>query len=85
VDGMRLLATLAFEGFGAAVLPATAAPPGLAARHWRRVPVEGLSPRSVGVAVRRRGLLSAPSRAVRQVLERVVRDEGAHHPGVHPS
>ena len=26
VDGMRLLATLAFEGFGPAILPATAAP-----------------------------------------------------------
>ncbi len=85
VDGMRLLATLAFEGFGPALLPATAAPPGLTARSWRRVPVHGLSPRSVGVAVRRRGLLSAPSRAVRDVLRQVVVTEGPRHPGIHPS
>ena len=31
VDGMRLLATLAFQGFGAALLPASAAPSGSAA------------------------------------------------------
>ncbi len=83
VDGMRLLATLAFEGFGPAVLPATAVAPGMDVGAWRRVPVEGLTPRAVGVAVRRRALLSAPSRAVRDVLRRVVAAVGPDHEGIH--
>ena len=82
VDGMRLLATLAFSGFGPAVLPATAAPATLAG-PWRRIEVTGLTPRSVGLATRRRALLSAPGRAVRDVLRAVVAAEGSAHPGVH--
>jgi DNA-binding transcriptional LysR family regulator len=71
IDGIRLLASLAFEGFGAAVVPTTAA------RPWfdtacRRVPVDGLSPRSVGIAVPRRGRLSAPARAVRTAVRDLV-------------
>src|SRR3546814_16244389 len=54
VDGLRLVATLAFQGFGAAVIPATAAPAWLEGR-WERVAVEGLTRRSVGLARRRRG------------------------------
>ena len=36
VDGLRLIATLAFQGFGAAIIPATAAPPWLEG-SWDRV------------------------------------------------
>jgi DNA-binding transcriptional LysR family regulator len=82
VDGMRLVASLAFEGYGPAVLPATAAPdpqPG----SWQLVAINGLTPRSVGVATRRRSLLSAPARAVHDLLRRVVTAEGARHPGLH--
>ena len=43
VDGLRLIATLAFQGFGAAIVPATAAPDWLEG-SWRRVPVDGLAP-----------------------------------------
>jgi hypothetical protein len=39
--------------------------------------------RSVGVASRRRGLLSAPARALREVLLDVVATEGPNQPGVH--
>ena len=81
VDGMRLLATLAFEGFGAAILPASAAPRTSAA-DWQIVVVDGLAPRSVGLAVRRRALLSTPARAVREVIFDVVHDHGARHPGI---
>ena len=42
VDGMRLLASLATDGFGAAILPATAAQ-GLG--EWKRVPLEGFTRR----------------------------------------
>jgi LysR family hydrogen peroxide-inducible transcriptional activator len=81
VDGLRLVATLAFEGFGPAILPATAAPSWLEGR-WRRVEVEGITPRSVGLATRRRALLSAPGRAVHAVVLEVVASEAPNHRGL---
>ncbi len=83
VDGMRLLASLAFQGFGPAIVPASAAP-GLGNREWSRTPVEGLQRRAVGLAQRRRGLPSAPARALREVLGEVIVAAGAHEPGIHP-
>ena len=71
VDGMRLLADLAFEGYGAAVLPASAVR-AEASDSWATVRVTGLLPRSVGLAQRRRGLLSAPARAVRQLMRETI-------------
>lgn len=71
VDGVRLIATLTFEGYGPAILPATAVPPHLRPR-FRLVPVEGLPARRVGLALRSRGLPSAPSRAVVDALRRLV-------------
>jgi DNA-binding transcriptional LysR family regulator len=71
IDGIRLLASLAFEGFGAAVVPATAARPWFD-QTCRTVYVDGLSPRSVGLAVLRRGRLSAPARAVRTAVRDLV-------------
>ncbi len=82
VDGLRLIATLAFQGFGAAIIPATAAPPWLEG-GWDRVHVDGLQRRSVGLARRRQGLLSAPARAVREVVREVVAAEGPNLEGVH--
>jgi LysR family hydrogen peroxide-inducible transcriptional activator len=84
VDGLRLIATLVFQGFGAAIIPATAAPPMLEGR-WDRVNVEGLTRRSVGVARRRRGLLSAPARALQEVIRTVVIDQADSLVGVHPT
>jgi DNA-binding transcriptional LysR family regulator len=84
VDGMRLLASLAFQGFGAALLPASAAP-GWIGGDWKRVPVDGLAGRSVGLATPRRGMLSAPARALREVLRDLITTEGPHQPGIHPA
>jgi len=84
VDGMRLLASLAFQGFGPAIVPASAAP-GLISTEWSRIPVEGLQRRAVGLARRRRGLPSAPARALRDVLGEVIITAGAHEPGIHPT
>lgn len=84
VDGMRLLASLAFQGFGAALLPASAAP-GWIGGDWRRIPVEGMTGRSVGLASRRRARLSAPSRALRDVIRQVVATDAATQPGIHPT
>jgi LysR family hydrogen peroxide-inducible transcriptional activator len=82
VDGLRLIATLAFQGFGAAIVPATAAPAWLDG-SWRRVPITGLERRSVGLARRQRGLLSAPVRALREAVIGVVEADGEGFPGVH--
>ena len=82
VDGMRLLATLAFEGFGAAVLPASASPrwSGITAKV---VSVDGLTGRSVGLVRRRRGLPSAPARAIAEVIIDVTAEAAAKQPGIH--
>lgn len=82
VDGLRLIATLAFQGFGAAIVPTTAAPQWLQGQ-WTRVAVDGLARRSVGLARRRRGLLSAPARALHDAVVAVVATEGERLEGVH--
>ena len=84
VDGLRLIATLAFQGFGAAIVPATAAPDWLEG-SWHRVPVDGLARRSVGLARRSRGLLPAPARALRDTVMEVVATKGPGTEGVHPA
>ncbi len=84
LDGLRLIASLAFEGFGAAILPATAVPAS-PSPTWRRISLSGVTGRRVGLARRRRGLPSAPMRALEQVMVDVVADEAPTQPGVHPS
>jgi DNA-binding transcriptional LysR family regulator len=82
IDGVRLLTSLAFEGFGAAMVPATAAPPWIE-MACRRVAVDGLTPRSVGLTVPRRARLSAPALAVRSAIRELVAASEQH--GVHPT
>jgi DNA-binding transcriptional LysR family regulator len=82
IDGIGLLASLAFERYGAAVLPATAAPDRIE-MSCHRLRVDGLAPRSVGLVVPRRGRLSAPARAVRAAIGELV--GCAALDGVHPS
>jgi DNA-binding transcriptional LysR family regulator len=81
VDGMRLLASLAYTGFGAAVLPASSTP-GWYGGDFRIIPIDGLIDRSVGLARRRRGLPSAAERAVTDILRKAVTTESRHQPGV---
>lgn len=84
LDGVRLMASLTFEGHGPAILPATAIPAWLEPGGWRPVPVDGLPRRHVGVAQRRRGLPSAPARALLEVLHEVVAEGTRTQPGLHP-
>jgi DNA-binding transcriptional LysR family regulator len=81
VDGMRLLASLAFGGVGACILPASAAP-GDEHPDWRTA-LEGIERRAVGLARRRKGLLSAPARALRDAISGAVADR-PFEPGIHP-
>ena len=71
LDGIRLIASLAIGGFGAAILPATAIPTWLEG-DWSVVPVSDLPPRRVGVAQRRRGLPSPAARALLDVIREAV-------------
>lgn len=82
VDGMRLLASLAFQGFGPALVPASATPVWLAG-DYRRIRVDGLSRREVGYIRRRRTTPSAPTRAVHETLRDVIRREVARQDGLH--
>ena len=81
LDGMRLLASLAFQGYAPALVPATAAPFGTG-DGWTVVNVNDMTPRSVGLAYRRWTTLPAPARAVQEVITRVVRDLGGQQPGL---
>jgi DNA-binding transcriptional LysR family regulator len=73
VDSTRLIASLTFEGCGPAVLPSSAVPAYLR-DAWRLISIKGLSPRLVGVAMRRRGTLAAPARAVLDIVTELVFD-----------
>ena len=84
LDGVRLIASLAFDGYGPAILPATAVPGHLRGR-FSVLPVTGLPRRRVGVAQRRRGLPSAPVRAVIDTLGFVVNDTLSMPEGIHPT
>ena len=84
LDGLRLIASMAMEGYGAAVLPSSAVPRWLTG-DFRRIPVTGVTPRRVGIGQRRRGLPSAASNAVAAILREVVDDLAPHIPGLHPS
>jgi DNA-binding transcriptional LysR family regulator len=82
IDGVRLLASLAFDGYGAAIVPATAAPRQLDGR-FSRITVPELPRRVVAFARRRRPAPSAATTAVAEVLTEVIRTHGADQPGVH--
>jgi len=83
-DGMRLLASLCFAGFGAGVVPASAVPSGLGG-PWRTVRVTGVPIRTVGVIRRRRSLPTPAARVVAEMLGEVVRRESPSVPGIIPS
>lgn len=71
VDGTRLIASLTFEGYGPAILPATAVPRYLR-ESWAIMRIREIPPRVVGVAQRARSLPSAPVRAVIDTLTGIV-------------
>jgi LysR family hydrogen peroxide-inducible transcriptional activator len=81
VDGMRLLASLAYQGFGAAILPASAVVEWNDGT-WRAIPLHGTTPRAVGLASSRRGHQSAPARAITETVRAVVRAEVPNRSGL---
>lgn len=82
VDGMRLLASLAHQGYGAAILPASAVVED-SDGTWRTLPLRGATPRSVGLATRRRARMAAPGRATIEALHEVIEVEVPNRSGLH--
>ena len=82
VDGLRLLASLAYQGYAPALLPASAVS-GYPEGDWSLVHVEGLARRSVGLVHNRRTTPSMPTRAARDVVLEVIREIAPHQPGIH--
>jgi molybdate transport repressor ModE-like protein len=81
IDGVRLLASLASDGHGAAIVPATAVPRDAAGRV-AVIRVPELPPRVVALAHQRRPAPSAPTRALFDVLRGVLREPGHEQPGI---
>jgi molybdate transport repressor ModE-like protein len=82
VDGVRLLASLALDGFGAAIVPATAVPTSLEG-SFRRIQVPELPRRVVAFARRRRPSASAPTMATLETLRQVAHNVGESQHGIH--
>jgi LysR family transcriptional regulator, hydrogen peroxide-inducible genes activator len=81
IDGVRLLATLAVDGYGAAIVPATAVPQ-TAARRFHAIRVPELPPRVVALAYHRRPAPSAATQAVFAVLRSSLPDKALQQRGV---
>lgn len=81
IEGLRLIASLAFSGFGAAVLPASAAPYG-GSQDWVAIPFDDIAGRTVGLAQRRPGMPSAAARTVAEAIVEVVTASAAHQGGI---
>ncbi len=84
LDGLRMIASLTFDGYGPSILPATAVPAHLRA-DYHMLPITGFPPRRVGVALRLRGAPSAPSRVVIDLLHSVVHDRSLAPEWLHPA
>ena len=72
LDGVRLIASLAFDGNGFALLPTSAVPFHLKDRV-RLVKVDGIATREVGIARRSRSIPSASTKAAIASLQKVTR------------
>lgn len=81
IDGVRLLTSLAFEGFGAAIVPASAIP-GWLRGDFVRITVPGLPRRVVGWAQRQRPRPNRATLAVRDTLVDIVARYANKQPGV---
>jgi len=82
IDGVRLLASLAFDGFGPTIIPATSLPSKVP-DGFRRVRVPELPRRVVGWAHRRRPAPTPPVRMVLELLRESIQSGGAEQVGVH--
>lgn len=83
IDGVRLAATLAFQGYAPTLVPMTAIPRWAPPAEWVMRPITEQPRRYVGLAFRRRGMLSAPASAARDALRTVIAEHIDDEPGLH--
>jgi DNA-binding transcriptional LysR family regulator len=81
IDGMRLMASLVFEGFGAAIVPASAVP-GWLKGDFVRIGVPDLPRRVVGWVQRERPRPNRATLAVRDVAFEVAARHASRQPGI---
>ncbi len=84
LDGLRMIASLTFDGHGPSILPATGVPPHVS-DQFGLLRIQGLPPRRVGVALRGPGAPAAPTRVVIDLLHQTVHDREVAPPGLHPA
>lgn len=82
IDGLRLLATLAFQGYGVAIVPATAAP-GWVGGPWTTIDVSGLARRTVGMVTRRRGMPSVAAQRTIEIIRAIVASQAPNVSGLY--
>lgn len=82
IEGVRLTASLTFDGHGPAILPSTALPLYMR-ENWTLLRVEGLPRRRVGLAQLRKSYPGAPVRALREILSEVVTIGAETHTGLY--
>ncbi len=82
LDGVRMAATLAFQGFGPAIVPITSIPERVERGDWNVLTLRGMPCRKVGVAYRRKGMLSTAATATRQLIREVVRKNTSKIKGI---
>ena len=83
IEGLRLLTSLAFQGFAPALLPASATKGAVPGGGWRSVAVDRLSPRLVGLARSRRNAPSTPPRVVAEIIRGIVGAEVRNQAHMH--
>ena len=79
IDGLRLIAALATDGFGPAIVPATAISPHLGDRIVT-VPIVDVAPRKVGIARRKNQIESSAVRGFTISLETLLQRPGVQLP-----
>jgi DNA-binding transcriptional LysR family regulator len=82
IDGVRLLTSLAMEGYGPAIVPSTAVPRWLKG-DFTRITVPELPRRVVGWVQRRRPVPGAPTRAMLKSMRETLETRGPLQHGVH--
>ena len=82
IDGVRLMASLAIDGFGATIVPATAVPPRLGG-PFHHLAVPELPGRVVAWVCKRRPSPGSPVRATREILRQSIAERASEQPGVH--
>lgn len=84
IDGVRLLASLAIDGFGPTLVPSTAVPR-IAADNLHVVQIPELPRRLVGWATKRRPIPNKATRALHDIVCTAVHQAGAQQHGVNIS